>query len=61
MQYIFVVICFLGGLAGMIFVKSLNLSGGVTATLVVPLVFLIIYSMARLKPGEQKAVQHVTN
>ncbi len=61
MQYIFVIISFLGGLAGMIFVKSLDLGAGLTATLVVPLVFLIIYSMARLKPKEPKNEPCVTH
>lgn len=61
MQYILVIICFFGGAAGMIFVKSLDLSAGLTATLVVPLVFLIIYSMARLKPEEPKAESRVTH
>ena len=60
MQYIFVVISFLGGLAGMIGVKSLELNTGLTAALVVPLVILIIYSMARLKPEEPKAEPRVT-
>jgi len=61
MQYLFVIICFLGGVAGMIFVKSLDLGAGLTATLIVPQVFLIIYSMARLKPEEPKAERRVSN
>lgn len=60
MQYIFVIISFLGGLAGMIGVKSLGLNAGLTAALVVPLVILIIYSMARLKPEEPKTKPRVT-
>lgn len=55
MQFIFVGICFLGAIAAMIFVKSLNLGAGLTATFVIPLVFLVIYSMARIKSKEPEA------
>ena len=61
MQYVFVIICFLGGGAGMLFVKSLDLSAGLTATFVVPLILLIIYSFARLKPEEPMAEPRVTH
>ena len=61
MQYVFVIICFLGCPAGMALVKSLDLSTGLTAALVVPQLFLVIFSMARLKPEEPKAEPLVTN
>lgn len=54
MQYIFVVLCFFGAVAAMLFVKSLNLSGGLTAVIIIPLVLLVIYSMARLQPKESE-------
>ena len=50
MQYLFVVVCFLGAIAGMSFVGSLDLGAGFTAVLVVPQILLVIFSMARLKP-----------
>jgi amino acid permease len=53
MQWIFVGICFFGAVATMIFVKSLDLNAGLTVAIIIPLVFLVIYSMARIKP--QKA------
>lgn len=55
MQWIFVVICFFGFFAGMIFVKSLDLGAGLTIAIIVPLVFLIVYSMARIKPKKSEA------
>lgn len=55
MQYIYVAISFFGGVAGMIFVKSLNLGFGLTAVLVIPLILNAVYSMARLKPKEMTA------
>lgn len=55
MQWIFVVICFSGTIAAAIFLKSLNTSGELTAAIVIPLVFLTIYSMARIKPKEPAA------
>ena len=55
MQWIFVVICFFGTIAAAIFLKSLNTNGGLTAAIVIPLVFLTIYSLARLQPKNQAA------
>lgn len=54
MQYIFAAICLAVVLAAMIFVKSLELGVGLTATLVLPLVLLAIYSIARISPDESK-------
>jgi hypothetical protein len=33
----------------MIFVKSLNLGAGLTIAIISPMIFLVIYSMARIK------------
>jgi len=52
---IYVAISFFGGVAGMIFVKSLNLGFGLTAVLVIPPILNAVYSMARLKPKEMTA------
>lgn len=54
MQIIFAGICIVGAIVGMIFVKSLDLNGGLTIAIIIPLVFLVIYSLARIKP--QKTV-----
>lgn len=59
MQYVFVAICFFGAVAAMLFIKSLNLSAGLTAVIVVPLVLLVIYSMARIKPKESETVNQI--
>jgi hypothetical protein len=55
MQWIFVGICFFGVVAGMMFVKSQDLGAGLTIAIIVPLVFLVIYSMARIKPKKPEA------
>ena len=55
MQWIFVGICFFGTVAAMIFVKSQDLNAGLTIAIIVPLVFLVIYSMARIKPKKPRA------
>lgn len=55
MQWIFVVICFSGTIASAIYLKSLDLNGGVTAAIIIPLVFLTIYSLARMKPNKPVA------
>ena len=55
MQWIFVGICFFGTVATMIFVKSLDLNAGLTIAIIAPLVFLVIYSMARIKHKKQEA------
>jgi amino acid permease len=55
MQVIFAGICFLGAVATMIFVKSLDLAAGLTIAIIIPLVFLVVYSLARIKPKRQGA------
>jgi len=60
MQWIFVGICFIGTVATAIFLKSQDLNGGLTAAIIIPLVFLVIYSLARIKPKEP-AVEKVSD
>lgn len=55
MQWIFVGICFFGFVAGMIFVKSQDLGAGLTIAIIAPLVFLVVYSLARIKPKKPEA------
>jgi hypothetical protein len=55
MQWIFVVICFFGTIAASVLVKSQDLNGGLTAAIIIPLVFLAIYSLARIKPNKPAA------
>jgi hypothetical protein len=55
MQFIFVGICFFGAVAAMIFVKSQDLGAGLTIAIIVPLVFLVVYSLARIKPKKPEA------
>ena len=55
MQLIFAGICFFGTVAGMIFIKSLDLGAGLTIAIIVPLVILIVYSMARIPPKKSEA------
>jgi hypothetical protein len=55
MQLIFAGICLFGAVAGMIFIKSLDLGAGLTIAIIVPLVFLVIYSLARIQPKKPEA------
>jgi hypothetical protein len=55
MQFILAGICFFGSIATMIFVKSLNLGAGLTIAVIIPLIFLVIYSLARIKPQKPGA------
>ncbi|MCX5823750.1 MAG: hypothetical protein NTY86_09660 [Deltaproteobacteria bacterium] len=55
MQFIFAGICLFGTIAGMIFIKSLDLSGWLTAAILIPLVLLVVYSMARIQPKKPEA------
>ena len=55
MQWIFVGICFSGTVASAIYLKSLDMNGGLTAAIIIPLVFLTIYSLARMKPNKPEA------
>jgi hypothetical protein len=55
MQVIFVGICFIGAVAAMIFVKSLDLNAGLKVAIIIPLVILVVYSLARIKPKKPAA------
>jgi hypothetical protein len=55
MQWLIVVICFFGFFAGMIFVKFQDLGAGLTIAIIAPLVFLVIYSLARIQPKKPEA------
>ena len=55
MQLIFIGICFFGFVMGMIFVKSYDLGAGLTIAIIVPLVLLVIYSMARIRPKKPES------
>jgi hypothetical protein len=55
MQVIFAGICFIGAVAGMIFIKSLDLGAGLTIAIIVPLVLLVVYSLARIPPKKPEA------
>jgi 4-hydroxybenzoate polyprenyltransferase len=55
MQWIFVIICFIITVGTAAYLKSIALHGGLTAAIVLLLVFLTIYSMARIKPKSQEA------
>jgi hypothetical protein len=55
MQYIVAGICFFGAIAGMILVKSLDLSAGLTIAIIIPLLGLVVYSLASLKPQQTGA------
>lgn len=59
MQYIFMVLCLFGAVAAMVFIKSLDLSGGLTIALVVPVIFLVIYSLARIQTGDSESLKEV--
>ncbi|MFH1079003.1 MAG: hypothetical protein V1766_01875 [Pseudomonadota bacterium] len=55
MQYIFTGICFLGAVAIMLIVRSLDLNAGLTVAIILPTVLLVIYSLARLQPKKPAA------
>jgi hypothetical protein len=55
MQLIFAGICFFGTVAGMIFIKSLDLGAGLTIAIIVPMVLLVVYSLARIQPKKPGA------
>jgi hypothetical protein len=55
MQWIYVIICFICTVAAAAYLKSIDLHGGITAAIVLLLVFLTIYTMARIKPKSQEA------
>ena len=55
MQYIFAGICLFGAVAAMVFLSSLHLGGWLTAAILIPVVLLVVYSMARIQPKETKS------
>jgi hypothetical protein len=55
MQYIFAGICFFGAIAGMIYVKSVDLGAGLTIAIIIPLMLLVVYSLARIQSKKPKA------
>jgi uncharacterized membrane protein (UPF0136 family) len=55
MQWIFVGICFFGTIAVSAYLKYLELNGGLTAAVVVALVLLTVYSLARIRPTKSEA------
>ena len=59
MQYIFMVLCLFGAVAAMAFIKSLDLSGGLTAALVGPVILIVIYSLARIQSGDSESLEKV--
>jgi hypothetical protein len=58
MQYIFAGICFSGTIATMVFLSSLHLGGWLTAAILIPLVFLVVYSLARIQPKKPEAEKY---
>ncbi len=57
MQYVFAGICFVGCVAGMITLKFLDLNGWLTAAIIVPLILLVVYSTARIRPKKPESEQ----
>jgi membrane protein implicated in regulation of membrane protease activity len=55
MQYIFAGICLFGAVATMVFLRFLHLGGWLTAAILIPLVLLAVYSLARIQPKETKS------
>lgn len=57
MQYIFAGICFVGCVAGMITLKVLDVNGWLTAAIIIPLILLVVYSMAKIQPKKPEMEQ----
>jgi heme A synthase len=55
MQFIFVGICILVFFLTVVNVSPLNLGGWLNAAILTPLVLLVVYSMARIKPKKPEA------
>jgi len=47
--------CFFGVATGMIFIKCQDLGAGLTIAIIVPLVFLVAYSLARIQTQKPEA------
>jgi len=52
MQIVVAAIAVLGGAAAIVFIGSLGLSGWLNAAIVIPLVLLVVYSLARIRAKE---------
>ncbi len=61
MQFIIGIVCFVGGVAAMIFVGSLNLGFGLTVTFAVPLVVLAVYGLAKMPTESQQSLKPNNN
>ena len=55
MQVVVAAIAVLGGAATIIFISSLRLGGWLNAAILIPLVLLVVYSLARI--GAKKTAQ----
>ena len=52
MDIIIAILCVFGAAAGIMLVSTLAVSGWLKAAVVVPLVLVAVYSMARIQPAE---------
>ena len=55
MQIIIAVIAVFGSVGIIVFLSTLNMNGGVKAAIVALVVFIAVYSMARIQPKETKS------
>ena len=55
MSVIFAIICVLGSAATIMLVSTLSMSGWFKAALIVLVVFVAVYSMARIQPKETQS------
>ena len=55
MDIIIAIICVSGAAATIVFVSFLSWGGWLKAAILVPMVFLAVYSMARIPPKEPKS------
>jgi hypothetical protein len=55
MSIMFAIICVLGSAATIIFLSTLGIGGWFKAAIIVPVVLLAVYSMARIPPKEPEA------
>jgi hypothetical protein len=55
MQIVIAIISVFGGAAIIMFLSTLKITGGVKVAIIIPIVFLIVYSMARIQSKEPKS------
>jgi hypothetical protein len=55
MRYIFVGICFFGLIATLVYLGPLDMSGWLKAAITIPMVILLLYSLAMMLPEETNA------